>query len=53
MMSDIHLDYDALVKAYLENGKNPFTNTPMDWTSVVRLIEEAPSLLKKRRLNDA
>ena len=39
MLSDIHLDYDALVKAYLENGKNPFTNTPMDWSSVVRLIE--------------
>ena len=44
MLSDIHLDYDALVKAYLENGKNPFTNTPMDWSSVVRLIEEAPPL---------
>ena len=42
MLSDIHLDYDALVKAYLENGKNPFTNTPMDWSSVARLIEEAP-----------
>ena len=39
MLSDIHLDYDALVKAYLENGKNPFTNTLMDWSSVVRLIE--------------
>ena len=47
MLSDIHLDYDALVKAYLENGKNPFTNTPMDWSSVVRLIEEAPPFLKK------
>ena len=47
MLSDIHLDYDALVKAYLENGKNPFTNTPMDWSSVVRLIEEAPPLFKK------
>ena len=55
MLSDIHLDYDALVKAYLENGKNPFTNTPMDWSSVVRLIEEAPPppFFKKRRLNDA
>ena len=53
MLSDIHLDYDALVKAYLENGKNPFTNTPMDWSSVVRLIEEAPPLFLKRRLNDA
>ena len=53
MLSDIHLDYDALVKAYLENGKNPFTNTPMDWSSVARLIEEAPPLFKKRKLNDA
>ena len=54
MLSDVHLDYDALVKAYLENGKNPFTNTPMDWSSVVRLIEEAPPpFFKKRRLNDA
>ena len=53
MLNDIHLDYDALVKAYLENGKNPFTNTPMDWSSVARLIEEAPPLFKKRRLNDA
>ena len=47
MLNDIHLDYDALVKAYLENGKNPFTNAPMDWSSVVRLIEEAPPLFKK------
>ena len=47
MLSDIHLDYDALVKAYLENGKNPFTNTPMDWSSVARLIKEAPPFLKK------
>ena len=48
MLSDIHLDYDALVKAYLENGKNPFTNTPMDWSSVVRLIEEAPPPFLKK-----
>ena len=48
MLSDIHLDYDALVKAYLENGKNPFTNTPMGWSSVVRLIEEAPPFFKKK-----
>ena len=48
MLSDIHLDYDALVKAYLENGKNPFTNTPMDWSSVVRLIEEAPPFFLKK-----
>ena len=38
-LGDYHLDYDALRKAYLENGKNPLTNTPMDWLTVVRLIE--------------
>ena len=38
-LGDCHLDYDALRKAYLENGKNPLTNTPMDWSTVVRLIE--------------
>ena len=47
MLSDIHLDYDTLVKAYLKNGKNPFTNTPMNWSSVARLIEEAPPLFLK------
>ena len=36
-LGDCHLDYDALRKAYLENGKNPLTNTPMDWSTVVRL----------------
>ena len=38
-LGDCHLDYDALRKAYLEKGKNPLTNTPMDWSIVVRLIE--------------
>ena len=38
-LGDCHLDYDALRKAYLENGKNPLTNTPMDWSTVVRLRE--------------
>ena len=39
-LDDCHLDYDALRKAYLENGKNPLTNTPMDWSTVVRLREQ-------------
>ena len=38
-LGDCHLDYDALCKTYLENGKNPLTNTPMDWSTVVRLRE--------------
>ena len=38
-LGNCHLDYDALRKAYLENGKNPLTNTPMDWSTVVRLRE--------------
>ena len=39
-LGDHHLDYDALVKAVVEKGKNPLTNSPMDWSSVVRLTEE-------------
>ena len=39
-LGDDHLDYDALVKAVVEKGKNPLTNSPMDWSSVVRLTEE-------------
>ena len=39
-LGDCHLDYDALRKAYLENGKNPLTNMPMDWSSVARLKEQ-------------
>ena len=41
-LGNTHLDYDSLVKAYLENGNNPLTNSPMDWSGVVRLIEEGP-----------
>ena len=32
-----HVDYDALVRGYLEEGMNPFTKTPLDWSSIVRL----------------
>ena len=39
-LGDHHLDYDALVKAVVEKGKNPLTNSPMDWSSVVRLTEQ-------------
>ena len=39
-LGDDHLDYDALVKAVVEKGKNPLTNSPMDWSSVVRLTEQ-------------
>ena len=47
-LGNTHLDYDALVRAYLEKGKNPLTNSPMDWSGVVRLIEET-----SLRKNDA
>ena len=46
-LGNTHLDYDSLVKAYLENGNNPLTNSPMDWSGVVRIIEKAP--LQKNR----
>ena len=39
-LGDCHLDYNALRKTYLENGKNPLNNTPMDWSTVVRLREQ-------------
>ncbi len=46
-----HLDYDALVRAVVEYGKNPLTNSPMDWSNVFRLTEEdSPSSLKRIKL---
>ena len=46
-LGDDHLDYDALVRAVVEYGKNPLTNSPMDWSNVFRLTEEdSPSSLK-------
>ena len=38
-LGDCHFDYEALRKAYLENGNNPLTNTPLDWSTVVSLKE--------------
>ena len=52
-LGDHHLDYHALVKAVVEKGKNPLTNSPMDWSSVVRLTEEDSPPCKRRKLNDA
>ena len=52
-LGDDHLDYDALVRAVVEYGKNPLTNSPMDWSNVFRLTEEdSPSSLKRIKLND-
>ena len=52
-LGDDHLDYDALVRAVVEYGKNPLTNSPMDWSNVFRLTEEdSPSSLKQIKLND-
>ncbi len=46
-----HLDYDALVRAVVEYGKNPLTNSPMDWSNVFRLTEEdSPPSLKRIKL---
>ena len=47
-LGNTHLDYDSLVRAYLENGNNPLTNAPMDWSGVVRLIEKGPPRKKRR-----
>ena len=52
-LGDDHLEYDVLVKAVVENGKNPLTNSPMDWSNVFRLTEEdSPSPLKRIKLNN-
>ena len=47
-LGNTHLDYNSLVRAYLENGNNPLTNAPMDWSGAVRLIEEGPFRKKTR-----
>ena len=52
-LGDDHLDYDAPVRAVVEYGENPLTNSPMDWSNVFRLTEEdSPSSLKRIKLND-
>lgn len=45
-LGDDHFSYDGLVKSYLLNGQNPYTRTPLDWSRVVRLIEEVPTPAK-------
>ena len=42
VLDGIHLDYDALVRIYLEKGNHPYTNGSLDWSTVFRLIEKAP-----------
>ena len=39
MLNNTHMSYQALCKAYELTGNNPLTNTPLDWSEVVRLIE--------------
>ncbi|WP_419833698.1 NEL-type E3 ubiquitin ligase domain-containing protein [Endozoicomonas atrinae] len=39
-LGDHHLDYDALVKSFIDYGMNPLTNSPMDWSNVFRLTKE-------------
>ena len=40
MLNKTHMSYQALCKAYELTGNNPLTNTPLDWSEVVRLTEE-------------
>ena len=37
MLNNTHMTYQALCRAYELTGKNPLTNTPLDWQTVVRL----------------
>ena len=39
MLNNTHMSYQALCKAYELTGNNPLTNTPLDWSEVVRLTE--------------
>ena len=39
MLNNTHMSYQALCRAFELNGNNPLTNTPLDWTVVVRLTE--------------
>ena len=39
MLNNTHMTYQALCTAYELTGKNPLTNTPLDWHTVVRLRE--------------
>ena len=39
MLNNTHMSYQALCKAYELTGINPLTNTPLDWSEVVRLSE--------------
>ena len=41
MVGNHPMDYDTLCRTYLENGKNPLTNTPLEWSAVVRLTEQS------------
>ena len=39
MLNNTHMSYQALCRAFELNGNNPLTNTPLDWSVVVRLTE--------------
>ena len=39
MLSNTHMTYQALCKAYQLTGNNPMTNTPLDWSAVMRLTQ--------------
>ena len=38
-LNNTHMSYPALCKAYVLTGNNPLTNTPLDWSEVVRLTD--------------
>ena len=39
MLNNTHMSYQALCRAFELNGNNPLTNTPLDWSVVLRLTE--------------
>ena len=40
MLNNTHMTYQALCSAYRLNGNNPLTNSPLDWSAVVRLTKD-------------
>ena len=44
MLNNTHMTYQALCTAYQLTGNNPLTNTPLDWSAVVRLTEASAKI---------
>lgn len=48
VFGDDHFDYQSLRRAFLENSRDPFFKSPLDWSAVYRLEDEAPPRKKAK-----